>query len=510
MRAGAEYKIMICMKKMKKSRFFILLAIVIFVALLCSIKLKNMNNITRYPAQAGRFYSRQTEELRETVNNFLAKAEKEKIIPGVKGLVVPHAGYIFSGPVAASAFASLSGQEVGTVILLGNSHTNSFPGIAVDDSDIWLSPLGEVEVNKKLAKKIVKEGDLIFFDRETHKEDHVLEVELPFLQATLKEGFKIVPLIFGNQEGDYQKLASILSEEMGEEDILVVSSDMSHYPSYEDANRIDTKTLELIKDLDIKGLEEHIKSVMSSEVSGEQTLLCGSDAVKTIMALADIKDWNRSLAAYANSGDSQAGDKQAVVGYGAMIFHSDELLDSKQRSKLMEIAKKSVGHTVKTGMIPADPKIDDERLKRKEGAFVTLRKDGKLRGCIGHIVSPDTPLWKNVRDMAASAALEDGRFLPVNRGELNDLEYEISVLSAPKEIEDWRDIKLGKHGVIVGRGPNKGVFLPQVAHETGWDREQFLTQLCSQKAGLPPDCYKNNPEVKLEIFTAQVFSEKDI
>jgi len=188
---------------------------------------------------------------------------------------------------------------------------------------------------------------------------------------------------------------------------------------------------------------------------------------------------------------------------------SSELLNKNQKKELLDIARQTVENYVREGKIP-EFKIKDERLKKKEGAFVTLHKDGQLRGCIGQIIPSDQPLWEVVRDMATAACSEDYRFNPVAKNDLDKLDYEISVLSVPKKIESWQDIKLGEHGVIAEKGRQGGVFLPQVATETGWDLEEFLSQLCSQKAGLDPDCYKKTGDVKLKIFTAQVFSEKNI
>jgi uncharacterized protein len=185
---------------------------------------------------------------------------------------------------------------------------------------------------------------------------------------------------------------------------------------------------------------------------------------------------------------------------------SSELLNNNQKKELLEIARKAVENYVREGKIP-EFKVENERLQRREGAFVTLRKGGELRGCIGQIVPAGKPLWKVARDMAIAAASEDHRFNPVAKNELDKLDYEISVLSVPEKIDNWQNIKLGKHGVIMEKGRQGGVFLPQVATETGWGLEEFLSQLCSQKAGLDPDCYKKTGDIKLKTFTAQVFSD---
>ncbi|MDD5291052.1 MAG: AmmeMemoRadiSam system protein A [Patescibacteria group bacterium] len=188
---------------------------------------------------------------------------------------------------------------------------------------------------------------------------------------------------------------------------------------------------------------------------------------------------------------------------------SSELLNKNQKKELLKIARQTVEDYVRGGRVP-EFNIKDERLKKQEGAFVTLHKGRQLRGCIGQIIPSDKPLWEVVRDMAIAAASEDYRFNPVAENELDKLDYEISVLSVPEEIDNWQNIKLGEEGVIVEKGRQGGVFLPQVARETGWDLEEFLSQLCSQKAGLDPDCYKKTGDVKLKVFTAQVFSEKNI
>lgn len=184
-------------------------------------------------------------------------------------------------------------------------------------------------------------------------------------------------------------------------------------------------------------------------------------------------------------------------------------LSKTEQKNLLDIARQTVESYVREGKIP-EFNIEDERLQKKEGAFVTLHKDGELRGCLGQIIPSDQPLFEVVRDMAISACSEDYRFNPVAKNELDKLDYEISVLSVPEEIDNWQNIKLGEHGVIVEKGRQGGVFLPQVATETGWDLEEFLSQLCSQKAGLPSDCYKNDKDIKLSVFTAQVFSKEDV
>lgn len=183
------------------------------------------------------------------------------------------------------------------------------------------------------------------------------------------------------------------------------------------------------------------------------------------------------------------------------------MLNHEQKNELLRIARQTVEEYVKKSAIPEFSAADEE-LNKPGGAFVTVRKNGELRGCIGRILADGAPLWQVVRDMALAACSEDSRFPPVSAGELPEIKYEISVLSAPKRIGDWRQIQLGRHGVIVKRGFRSAVFLPQVADETGWSREEFLGELCARKAGLPRESYKEKDAI-LEVFTAEVFGDKE-
>jgi len=463
----------------------------------------------RLPAAAGSFYPADRMILAEKIKQYLATASTTESGENVRAIMVPHAGYDYSGPVAAYAYKAITGRKIKTVVIIGSSHTSYFSGAAIDEHDIWRTPLGDVGVDKKMGEKLVKADKDIKFNSTVHDQDHIIEVQLPFLQTVLAEGFKILPIVLGNrQDESYKNLADALSPLLANDDLLVISSDMSHYPAYDDANRIDKKTLELVRGKDIGQLDDYVLKTIGLGVPGEQTLLCGLEAVKTGMELANKLNWQAEILRYANSGDSSLGSKETVVGYGAVIFQlkmgRENSLDQKQKEILLKIARESVEEFVRTGKVKTF-KINDERLNRPEGVFVTLNKNRQLRGCIGLIVSAGTPLWQNTRDMAIAAATTDNRFLPVSKDELPDLAYEISVLSLPQEIGDWKKIRLGVDGVIVSRGLNKGIFLPQVATETNWGLEEFLGQLCYQKAGLSPDCYKNDPGVKLEIFTAQVF-----
>ncbi len=482
-------------------------------------------NKIRQPAVAGQFYPADASELKNKIEKYLGEAGEREVEGDVKIVMAPHAGYDFSAPVAAYGYKTLQGRKIHTAVIICNSHSSYFDGIAVDDSDAWQTPLGLVEVDKDLAEKLVKSSDAIKYNSDVHLKDHTLEVQLPFLQTVLSGEFKIVPILFGSSgSSDYKKLAEALAKNLGDDDIVVISSDMSHYPSYGDANEIDRETLEIIKTGNIAELENHIKETENQDIPDEQTLLCGIDGVKTAMELYNLLGWDKiEILKYANSGDAPIGDKASVVGYGAAVFTNqnakikmqndnekfkiDIEFDFNQQKQLLDIAKTAVETYVNENKI-AEFNVANEKLNEKLGAFVTLKKGGQLRGCIGQIAPSGKPLWQVARDMAIAAATEDNRFSPVSKDELDKIGYEISVLSAPEKIDDWQGIELGRHGVIAQKGSRSGVFLPQVADETGWTKEEFLSQLCQQKAGLAPDCYKNDKEVELKVFTAQVFGGK--
>lgn len=475
-------------------------------------------NTTRYAYVSGQFYPLAEDKLKAKIDGFLSLAKSPVASGSVKAILVPHAGYDYSGPVAAEAYRTIQGKEYNRVIIMSSAHTESVSGAVIDENADWLLPFGRVEVDYDFAKALVDSGEHIDFDVAAHREDHTLEVQVPFLQTVLKPGFKIVPILFGNSQAEpaRKEIVDYLKNNLSDNDLIVISTDLSHYPDYEIANEIDPETLSMIRGLDLGDFDKYLRG-QEIKLKEIDTLVCSEEAVKTAMSIADLKGWNTEILKYANSGDSPIGRPDHVVGYGAMVFletrnlkletyNIENILNKDQQQTLLGIAQETVEEYVRNGEIK-DFVIEDERLMVREGAFVTLHKDGELRGCIGQIIPSGDPLWQVVRNMAIEAATDDPRFKPVAGNELQYLDYEISVLSVPKIIDNWQDIELGKHGVIVEKGIfNKGVFLPQVATETGWDLEEFLSQLCSQKAGLAGNAYKNDPKVVLKVFTAQVFS----
>jgi len=477
----------------------------------CKSKAKSKAS-ERQPAVAGAFYPADSAELGSMVDGFLAKAKPPEVKGELKALVVPHAGYVFSGQVAAYGYKELVGRSFDVVVIMSNSHRGYFTGIAAYPGGSWATPLGSVEVDGEFAARLSKADPNVRLDESAFGGDHTIEVQLPFLQRVLKGKFRVVPVLFGNVGGgDYRRLAdAILKNSAGKKILVIASTDLSHYPAYKDAKVSDAKTIEGILSGDPGKLEGNISEVRGKGLGNLATCACGEDAVKAAMLVArgmgadDIKLLNA-----ANSGDV-SGDKSRVVGYAAIGFFAQKgeaggSLGSGEREELLRIAKQSVVSFVTKGRVPAF-KISDPKLEEHLGAFVTLKKGGMLRGCIGRFSPTAIPLYEVVSQMAVAAATQDARFRPVRPDELRDLSYEISVLGVPERVKSWKDVVIGRDGVIIRKGLHSGVFLPQVATEHDMTLEQFLGELCAQKAGLPRDCYKDS-DVELLVFRAEVFGE---
>ncbi|MFH1857838.1 MAG: AmmeMemoRadiSam system protein B [Candidatus Omnitrophota bacterium] len=474
----------------------------------------------RKSAVAGAFYPGSKAALEKTVDEYLRQVQIPRIEGTIRAIMVPHAGYVYSGGVAAHAYKALEGQELRTVVLMCNSHTDSFDGISVYKEGYFETPLGLVPIDQARAEKLIAANPKIMDRPSAHAQDHVLEVQLPFLQRVLKN-FKIVPILFGSDNPELPKiLAEALKSEIDDKTLLIASSDMSHYPSYHDAKEADRKTIDAILSGDPAALDATLRSLEAQGIRNTSTFLCGVSGVRTVMALAkDLGANHMTLLSEANSGDT-SGDRSRVVGYSAIAFIQSQekakpaaaktdpeegILNNEEQKELLKIARSTVESYIREDATPSFSP-SSPNLNAPLGAFVTLRKHGQLRGCIGRF-EPAIPLYQVVAQMAVAAATEDPRFRPVTQNELNELDYEISVLSPLRKVKSADEIELGKHGVQVVKGFRGGVFLPQVATEFQWDKETFLSELCLEKAGLRADCWKD-PSVNLYVFTAQVFSEE--
>src|SRR3989344_5682890 len=482
-----------------KKLFFILLLAALFIIILFIFSLFNKNQplpsatnkaeqtnnmpqqkIIRPAAVSGSWYPGTKAELREMINGFLDQAELPAATRLPRILFAPHAGYPYSGPVAAYSFKALAGANYKKAIILGPSHNFPVSGLYLSGATHWETPLGLVklaDINSELAKL---PGFTV--DDKVHEPEHSLEMEVPFLQTVLPE-IEIVPIIVGQLNVSQQtELARVLAQYLTEDTVLIVSVDLSHYHPYKDAVALDQQSISDILELDNQG-------ILADEIDAPW-------AVGAVLELAKAQSYQPQLLKYLNSGDV-TGDKSKVVGYGAVGFFGTKEQENKRTKKqdeysdaekkeLLRVARTTIEMYLKEGKT-YQPKTDNPKFLEKRGVFVTLNKNGQLRGCVGYI-EPIKPLIEAVADNVISAAVHDNRFLPVDQSEVRDLEIEISVLTVP-QADTLANIIKNKSGVVLQKGNRGATYLPQVWEDLP-DADQFFSSLCL-KGGLAVDCYRD-------------------
>ncbi len=433
----------------------------------------------------------------------------------VFAIISPHAGYVYSGEVAASAFNQIdTDQEFDHVFVVASSHRQYFDGASIYNIGDYLTPLGRVTVDTAVANELIAADPVFRFSPAYHDQEHSLEVQLPFLQYLLGDKIKLVPIIIGTDGPETcLKISRALKPYLTDRNLFVVSSDFSHYPDYIDALRIDQKTALAITSNQTEVL---LKSLQESERSGTRNLatsLCGYTSVLTMLYMTqDVPGVKITQVQYKNSGDSEYGEKNRVVGYQAIAF-SGHLptaeagqfsLTAKEKEQLLSIARSTLQEYLNTGELSQNDGIGlSKALMSETGCFVTLKKGDRLRGCIGRFTS-DQPLYQLVRQMAVASATQDSRFSPVTYSELSTLHIEISVLTPLKRIQSIDEIIMGKHGIYIKKGFRTGTFLPQVATETGWSKEEFLGHCAEDKAGIGWEGWK---DAEIYTYEALVFGE---
>jgi len=467
------------------------------------------------PAVAGLFYPGDAAVLSRTIDGLLASAP-QRSLPRLKALVCPHAGYEFSGQTAAIAYKLLAGSDAQTVLVMGPNHYAVFQGACIPNADAYQTPLGLVPISEKakgltaVAPFALEQPCLVQrppwwrqapkaapeAGRDTPETwEHSVEVQVPFLQRTLKR-FKLLPVVMG--EVDPAQAARVLAERLDDKTIVVASSDLSHYRSYQAAKGLDDRCVKAICDLDIDGLAAREA--------------CGKTPILTLLHLARQKGWKAQLLDYRNSGDV-TGDKDRVVGYAAVAFTAPaaDNLAAAERKFLLELARQSLVSAAAGDRLPEVVARDiTPRLAEKKACFVTLTKSGTLRGCIGHLTAME-PLHQAVMENARNAALRDPRFPAVSPDELGQIRIEISVLADPQPLAfSSPDDLLGKlhpgeDGVLLHIGPRTATFLPQVWAQVP-DKVEFLNHL-SRKAGCEPSAWRGQ-DVSISIYHVECFEEE--
>ncbi|MCX6566604.1 MAG: AmmeMemoRadiSam system protein B [Candidatus Aminicenantes bacterium] len=466
----------------------------------------------RKPAVAGTFYPDDPAELRQMVTAFLAAGKKGPLPGIVRALVVPHAGYVFSGGVAASGYNQIDADyPYARVFILASSHRVNLDKASVYVQGDYLTPLGTLEVDKEASASLAKKRACFTDDPDAHLEEHSIEVQLPFLQVRLKKPFKIVPIVLATQTPAVcREIAEALKPYFTKENLFIVSSDFSHFPSYEDARKTDAATAEAFCTNSTVRFLEALRANARLGIPDLATSMCAWPSALTLLYLTEGNtDLKFSRIDYQNSGDIKPyGDKSRVVGYQAIavsepVEHRFELTAADKKD-LLRIARQAVDSAARSETYPAlTPEAYGPTLKERAGAFVTLRVNGGLRGCLG-MFEPLMPLYQVVQEMAVASATRDGRFPPVRPGELKDILIEVSVLTPMRKIKDIREIQLGKHGIYIQKGFQHGTFLPQVATETGWTLEEFLGHCAEEKAGIGWNGWK---QADIYIYEAVVFEE---
>ena len=488
-----------------------------------------MENQVRRPAVAGQFYEGDPARLRSDIEAMFERFRAPAPEGSIVAIVSPHAGYVYSGGVASAAFGLLKRGQFETVVVISPCHVDYFPFSSVYGGDAYSTPIGQIGIDGPLSEQIASGGGLVRISDRGHlsgrgsRGEHSLEVQLPFLQVALGD-FRLVAIVMGDQSRTaVDALGKALGSALEGRSVLVVAStDLSHFHNAASARRLDSAF--------INGLENFDPDGIMASLSEKDAEACGGGPTAAALIAARLLGAESCrVMKYANSGDV-TGDLSSVVGYVSAVVLKPagkgaanaaagkaekgsapggdgyDGLSDEERTFLLRYARKVLEASFKGG----EPDIDipdSPVLGEKRGGFVTLKKKGMLRGCIGYIEAV-LPLVETIAEMAESAAFRDPRFPNLEERELAEVTLEISVLSPIREISDPSEVIVGRHGLIISRDGRRGLLLPQVATEWKWDRETFLSQTCV-KAGLDPGAWKRKG-TKIEVFTADVFSETDM
>lgn len=463
---------------------------------------------------AGLFYPAEGPVLSKTLEGLLQSAPPH-YVARLRALICPHAGYEYSGRTAAIGYRTVIGRDIDTVVILAPSHYAAFDGVAIPNVDAYRTPLGLVQLSDK-AKTLAAIRPFVLEPRcrvqrpawwrqapisapEPGQDapdtwEHSGEVQVPFLQRVLDD-FKIVPAVFG--EANPEQAGAALAKILDDKTLVVASSDLSHFHSYDQAAALDTRCVKAICSLD------------AGKVAREEA--CGQAPILALLHLARLKGWKAQLLDYRNSGDVTP-EKERVVGYAAVAFYAPgpEDYTEPERRFLLDLARRALASAATNGQ-PPEAKAPEAftKLSENRACFVTLTKGGALRGCIGHIV-PQMALSQAVIENARNAALRDQRFPPVQAEEVGRIKIEISVLTKPQPLaftspEDLlAKLRPFEDGVLLQIGERGATFLPQVWAQIP-RKAEFLSQL-SLKAGCAPAAWRGK-ETTVSIYHVECFEE---
>ncbi len=511
-------------------RLWFIINLALLITLFCNSK---TNPNVRQSALAGRWYSSQPSKLTSTIDNLLNKAgTKKKINPVL--LIQPHAGYIYSGGVAAAGYNLVKSLSPDVIIIIAPTHYSSFHGCSILPVDFYETPLGRVKVDKASVKKLLKES-LFKTDNYAHREEHSIEIHLPFLQRIygkrLENTIPVVPIIVGDiSRDDAKKIASVIIRSMGnrKSPLFIISSDFTHYGArfnYLPFKSSDKSVIKrMIRNLDFGAIDMILKKDLSGfcgYLKKTGATICGRNPIKIALALS-MKDFKAELITYDTSANI-TGDFNNSVSYASISFsgkiqsgahneagsvpNTNFKLSGKDKKFLLNLARTNIESLLRKNK-NVEIKSDSvpQNCRYETGVFVTLKKKGHLRGCIGYVIGRK-PLFEAVINNSYNAAFKDPRFPSLKNNELADIKIEISVLTVPEKIKSVDEISVGRDGLIIEQDYHKGLLLPQVPVEWGWNKEEFLIHTC-RKAGLSDYAWKHG--AKIYRFEAIVFGEDSI
>ncbi len=472
---------------------------------------------------AGSWYEANPARLRKQIDDWMSKASlpPDGNPSGPIALIQPHAGYLYSGSVAAFGAKAVAGRKYDRVIILGPTHRVYLKNkICLPQADGMRTPLGTVEIDQAALKELQKFPFVMSDDRVLQGE-HSVQIQLPFLQAALAAGFKVVPIVVGQLDPEYaKKIARAVAANLTPSTLVVVSSDFTHFGRNFDFVPFQDKIPEKLRKLDLDAFEL-IRSKdcakFTKYIADTGATICGEAPIRILLEMlpdnADVRLLKYTTSAEANGDYSHSVSYVSAVVDGkwdpAVKPNENDFLTDAEKKTLLSIARESIEYVFKNRKtVPSDYFASriTENMKKKMGCFVTLKIDENLRGCIGEI-QPFRELYRAVMARAVDSAFRDQRFRPLTPDELRSVEIEISALTPAKPVASWKDIVIGKHGMTITKDGHSAVFLPQVAPEQGWNLEETLTYL-SQKAGLAPDAWKS-PDASFTVFEAIVFNESD-
>lgn len=433
---------------------------------------------------------------KELLNNI------EENIKNPFAIICPHAGYYFSGKVAAKSFSVIDKErKYENVFILSSSHTSSYRGGSLCNNQYYNTPFGTLTINNEICNDLTSKTNLLSFNNEHFKSDHTINMILPFILERIKPGYKIVPIMIGDgNHNNLSEISKVLKNYLNDNNLFIISSDFSHYPSYYDALEVDNETKDAILSNDS---QKFLSVVHNLNKPNLVTRMCGWSSYLVLLYMIENKNIIINVEDYKNSGDITGDKNSGVVGYYAINFCYNNITTNSERKFLTDVVRKTIKKYLQDGTTYEPEKPDSQILNSNRGAFVTLHLDGNLKGCIG-LFSANYELYNVVRNMSIASAFKDGRFTPVTKEEYDRIDIEISILTPFKRINDINEIKLGKHGIYITKNGRSGTFLPQVATETGWNLYEFLGHCSQDKTGIGWEGWK---DAEIYTYEAEVFQE---